>query len=75
MRKPKRNAVADRVAAYIAEHWKGNVTHAATALGCSYYHLYSIATDRVRKINHDCLKALVAHSGWSADYWLYGASK
>ncbi|MGH3426856.1 MAG: hypothetical protein ACRDQZ_04710 [Mycobacteriales bacterium] len=66
------NEFQRRVAQYVNERFGGNLTTAAQAIGCSYDQLRNFATGRTLRPSLDLIQLLLAHSGRSAEWWLWG---
>lgn len=60
------------VASYVNEHFDGNCTRAAEAIGCNYDQLWNAANGLRKKANLELASALAAHSGRPIDWWITG---
>lgn len=60
-----------RVVRYVNDRFKGNLSAAARAIGCSYASLYMV-TRGVYRPNVALLQLLAAHSGKTIDWWITG---
>lgn len=68
-----RDPRAKRIAEYVNDHFDGNVSQAADAIGCSYDQLHRAANGTLRRgPSLALLTALVAHSGKPLDFWING---
>lgn len=62
-----------RIADYVNDHFDGNCTQAADAIGCNYDQLLSAARGvRARGPSIELLVKLSQHSGRSVDWWATG---
>ncbi len=62
--------LARSVCRYINKHFDGNLTQAATAMGCDYKALRSIAHGTVERVHLPVIQALAKHSGDTIEGWL-----
>ncbi len=64
---------AKRIAGYINQHFDGNCSQAAEAIGCSYDQLLNAARGvQARGPSIDLIVKLSKHSGQSIDWWATG---
>lgn len=69
----RRDPVASRIMLYVNDHYKGNLTHAAAALGCDYNRLWRAARGFTsRGPSLDVLQALATASKRPIEWWLNG---
>lgn len=67
-----KDAFVLRVASYINEHFGGNLSAAAAALGVTYDPLRSLALGHTTRPSMKLLTRLAHHSGRTIDWWITG---
>lgn len=63
------NAIVNRVILYVNVQFKGNLSEAARAVGCSYEQLYRLVTGATRQPGLELLRTFARHSRLPLEWW------